>query len=104
MSAILSTLAQNLEDIRQQGLYRERKVIASAQGAEISFDGRRVVNFSSNDYLGLANHPAVVDGFKKAADVYGVGSGSAHLISGHGSMHRELEERLAEFTGRGRAL
>jgi 8-amino-7-oxononanoate synthase len=61
-------------------------------------------NFSSNDYLGLANHPAVIKAFQQAAEKYGVGSGSAHLICGHSSEHHALEEELAEFTGRQRAL
>ncbi|GAB4255087.1 MAG: 8-amino-7-oxononanoate synthase [Methylomicrobium sp.] len=68
------------------------------------YDGRTVVNFCSNDYLGLANHPAVNDAFKAAVDRYGVGSGSAHLICGHSDAHHALEEELAEFVGRDRAL
>lgn len=67
-------------------------------------DGRQVVSFCSNDYLGLANHPKVIDAFKRAADKYGVGSGAAHLINGHNRAHHALEEELAEFTGRERAL
>lgn len=67
-------------------------------------DGRRVVSFCSNDYLGLANHPKLIDTFKRAANQYGVGSGAAHLITGHSRVHHALEEELAEFTGRQRAL
>lgn len=97
-------LAANLDDIAQQGLYRSRRVIASAQGINLEIDGKTVVNFCSNDYLGLANHPDVVQAFKAGADKYGVGSGSAHLICGHSSAHHALEEELAAFTGRDRAL
>ncbi|MDQ3797795.1 MAG: 8-amino-7-oxononanoate synthase [Pseudomonadota bacterium] len=85
-------------------LYRTRRVAEGAQSAERTIDSRRVVSFCSNDYLGLANHPVLIKAFKKAADEYGVGSGAAHLINGHTRAHHALEEALAEFTGRKRAL
>ncbi|MGZ4968415.1 MAG: aminotransferase class I/II-fold pyridoxal phosphate-dependent enzyme, partial [Methylobacter sp.] len=97
-------LATGLDDIARQGLYRSRRVIESPQGINLKIDGRNIVNFCSNDYLGLANHPEVVKAFKNGADQYGVGSGSAHLICGHSSAHHALEEELAAFTGRDRAL
>ncbi|NOU14661.1 MAG: aminotransferase class I/II-fold pyridoxal phosphate-dependent enzyme, partial [Methylococcaceae bacterium] len=93
-----------LEDLAQRGLYRSRRIIESPQGIHLQIDGKSVVNFCSNDYLGLANHPDVVKAFKAAADTYGVGSGSAHLICGHSLAHHALEEELAAFTGRERAL
>ena len=96
--------AGELEQIQQQGLYRRRRVIEGPQAVSLNVDGRQVINFCGNDYLGLANHPTVVAAFKQAVDHYGVGSGSAHLICGHGSAHHALEEELAEFTGRERAL
>ena len=104
MTAAFSLLSGNLDAIKQRGLYRSRRVIASPQGINLQLDGRIVVNFCSNDYLGLANHPDVVSAFKAAADHYGVGSGSAHLICGHSLAHHALEEELADFTGRARAL
>ncbi|MCL4112260.1 UNVERIFIED_CONTAM: hypothetical protein GTU68_022754 [Idotea baltica] len=67
-------------------------------------NGKECLNFCSNDYLGLANHPDIISAFKKAAEKYGVGSGSAHLINGHSNEHHELEEALAEFTGREKAI
>lgn len=67
-------------------------------------DGRKVLTFCSNDYLGLADHPDLIAAFKRGADQYGVGSGSAHLVNGHSRAHHELEEALADFTGRPRAL
>ena len=67
-------------------------------------DGKSVVSFCSNDYLGLANHPNVIEALKRGAEQYGVGSGAAHLINGHSRAHHALEEELAEFTGRPRAL
>lgn len=97
-------LADELARLKQQGLYRRRRIISTPQGAVVMLDGRRVINFSSNDYLGLANHPDVVSAFKKATNAYGVGSGSAHLICGHSQSHHALEEALATFTGRERAL
>lgn len=99
-----SQLAASLDAIAQQGLYRSRRVIESPQGINLEIDGKNIVNFCSNDYLGLANHPDVVNAFKAGADCYGVGSGSAHLICGHSSAHHALEEELAAFTGRDRAL
>lgn len=93
-----------LAELAQQGLYRSRRVVESPQGIDLQLNGQPVINFCSNDYLGLANHPDVIKAFKDAADRYGVGSGSAHLICGHSSAHHALEEELAEFTGRDRAL
>ncbi len=104
MTPPFSQLAPSLDDIAQQGLYRSRRIIESPQSINLEIDGKRVVNFCSNDYLGLANHPDVLNAFKTGADHYGVGSGSAHLICGHSAAHHALEEELAEFTGRDRAL
>ena len=104
MTLAFSQLATDLKSIASKGLYRTRRVINSPQGIYLQLDGREVLNFCSNDYLGLANHPSVVRAFKSAVDQYGVGSGSAHLICGHSVAHHALEEELAEFTGRDRAL
>lgn len=93
-----------LTERRGQQLYRERKIVESAQGAEVIVDGKQYLNFCSNDYLGLADHPAIIAALKKAADEYGVGSGASHLVCGHTALHHQLEEALAEFTGRPRAL
>jgi len=98
------TLSADLETIAAKGLYRSRRVINSPQGVHLQIDGQKILNFCSNDYLGLANHPTVVQAFKSAVDDYGVGSGSAHLICGHSYAHHALEEELAAFTGRDRAL
>ena len=97
-------LQSALNERREQNLYRMRKVIDSAQGAEVIVDGKRYLNFCNNDYLGLANHPDIVSAFKNAADEFGVGSGASHLVCGHSALHHRLEEQLAEFTGRPRAL
>ncbi|MGZ4999148.1 MAG: 8-amino-7-oxononanoate synthase [Methylomonas sp.] len=94
----------HLDLLKQQSLYRRRRITDGPQGVSLNVDGRQVVNFCSNDYLGLANHPEVTVAFKNGAERYGVGSGSAHLICGHSAAHHALEEELAEFTGRDRAL
>jgi 8-amino-7-oxononanoate synthase len=99
-----NSLVTQLEELKQADLYRSRRVIDSAQGIYLQVGGRKLLNFCSNDYLGLANHPEVIASFKQAADQYGVGSGSAHLVCGHGREHHALEEELADFTGRERAL
>lgn len=93
-----------LQSLNQQSLYRRRRVVESPQSVLMQLDGHQVVNFCSNDYLGLANHPEVIAAFKRGVDQYGVGSGSAHLICGHNHAHHALEDELAAFTGRARAL
>ncbi|MBD3670318.1 MAG: 8-amino-7-oxononanoate synthase [Gammaproteobacteria bacterium] len=97
-------LGQALEARRQQHLYRQRRIVEGPQGPRIRIDGRELLNFCSNDYLGLANHPEVVAALKHGADAYGAGSGAAHLVNGHSSAHHALEEELAAFCGRPRAL
>lgn len=104
MAEPFTYLADDLDVIRQKNLYRSRRVIQSSQGVNVHIDGKTLINFCSNDYLGLAQHPAVTKAFKDAVDDYGVGSGSAHLICGHTAIHHALEEELAAFTGRDRAL
>lgn len=97
-------LSDQLAQRRADHLYRSRQVLQSAQGAEVNIEGRPLLNFCSNDYLGLANHPKLIDAFTQAANEYGVGSGAAHLITGHSQHHHALEEELAEFTNQPRAL
>ncbi len=97
-------LESALERRRVDGLYRSRRVSDGPQGAERVVDGRRLLNFSSNDYLGLAGDARIATAMKHGVDRYGVGSGAAHLINGHSRAHHALEEELAEFTGRERAL
>ncbi len=97
-------LSMALQQRRDEHLYRSRQVIQSPQGVELKIDGQSYLNFCSNDYLGLANHPKLIEAFTRAAKEYGVGSGAAHLITGHSDPHHQLEEELAEFTGYPRAL
>ncbi len=97
-------LAADLDIRKAASLYRERKILQSPQQPEVIVDGKAYLAFCSNDYLGLANHPAIISAFKQAADEYGVGGGASHLVSGHSFHHHALEEELAEFTGRARAI
>ncbi len=97
-------LSERLERQRAQDLYRSRQCLDGPQGVEITLDGRRCLSFCSNDYLGLANHPRVVRALQDGAARHGVGSGASHLVSGHGRAHHELEEALAAWCGRERAL
>jgi 8-amino-7-oxononanoate synthase len=93
-----------LQQREQQGLYRRRRVIESPQGRELRVDGRTLLNFCSNDYLGLANDVRVRAAFVAGVEAWGVGSGASHLICGHTRVHHELEAALAAFCGRERCL
>lgn len=97
-------LRAELDARRSKHLYRSTRVTDSPQQPQRTVDGKPLLTFCSNDYLGLANHPAVVRAFQQAANDYGVGSGAAHLVNGHSRPHQQLEEALAAFTGRERAL
>lgn len=97
-------LKQRLADREASHLYRQRRVLETPQGVEVIVDGKPYINFCSNDYLGLANEPTVNDAFKKAVNQYGTGSGAAHLVTGHSTAHHALEEELADFVQRPRAL
>lgn len=93
-----------LEQRRRDGLYRARRIADSPQGPEMVLDGEAVVTFCSNDYLGLAADPRVSEALAEGARRWGAGSGAAHLVNGHSRAHHALEDELAEFTGRERAL
>lgn len=100
----MKDLSSALATLRAQHSYRTRAVLDGPPGTHIVVDGTQYLSFCSNDYLGLARHPAVIDAFKQGADEYGVGSGASHLVTGHQRAHHELEEALAEFVHRPRAL
>jgi 8-amino-7-oxononanoate synthase len=93
-----------LEQLRQRDMYRRRAVLSSPQGREVEIDGRRLLNFCSNDYLGLAGDPRIRDALKAGADQWGTGSGASSLICGYTAAHQALEEALADFVGRPSAL
>nr|WP_221195542.1 8-amino-7-oxononanoate synthase [Luteibacter sp. Sphag1AF] len=88
----------------QAGLLRRLRTVDERTGAIRRVDGRQLIDFCSNDYLGLASHPDLIDALGTAAARDGVGSGAAHLVSGHHREHAALEEELADWTGRERAL
>lgn len=89
---------------RAEHLYRQRPLLQSPQGPEVIVDGKPLLAFCNNDYMGLANHPEVVAAWQAGAERWGVGGGASHLVIGHSTPHHALEEALAEFTGRPRAL
>ncbi|MCU9949475.1 8-amino-7-oxononanoate synthase [Pseudomonas sp. PDM13] len=97
-------LASRLAERRAADLYRQRPLLESPQGPEAVVDGRAMLAFCSNDYLGLANHPEVIAALRAGAERWGAGGGASHLVIGHSGPHHELELALAEFTGRPRAL
>ena len=101
---MFSELTEQLRARDQQGLRRVRQVLEGPQAAHITIDDREYLAFSSNDYLGLASHPELIQSVCEGAQQYGVGAGASHLINGHSSAHHRLEEALADFTGFPKAL
>jgi 8-amino-7-oxononanoate synthase len=97
-------IQDELAALKNASLYRKLKSVAGDQGPVLTVDGREVLNFSSNNYLGLANHPKLAAAAKEAIDRYGCGSGASRLISGNMTLHEELERRLAQFKGTEAAL
>jgi 8-amino-7-oxononanoate synthase len=100
----LERIRTELGQLDAQGLLRSRRLLESAQGAHVRVDGRDVLSFCSNDYLGLAAHPALIAAASQAVCDIGVGAGASHLITGHHVVHHRLETRLAEFIGLPAAL
>jgi glycine C-acetyltransferase len=92
--------ASELESIREQGLFKSERIITSPQSAEIELEGgRKVLNFCANNYLGLADHPQVIQAAKDALDSHGFGMASVRFICGTQDLHKQLEARIAEFFG-----
>jgi glycine C-acetyltransferase len=92
-----ASLRQELDELREKGLYRPLRVLESPQGTEVVIGGRRLINLSSNNYLGLNTHPRLVEATLRATERDGAGSGAVRTIAGTLSIHEELERRLAEF-------
>ncbi|HOJ01921.1 MAG TPA: aminotransferase class I/II-fold pyridoxal phosphate-dependent enzyme, partial [Anaerolineaceae bacterium] len=90
-------IQKELKNLKSAGLYNNIRTLGSAQGAWLTVDGKQVLNFCSNNYLGLANHPRLVERAKKVMDEYGVGPGAVRTIAGTMTIHRELESRMATF-------
>jgi len=100
----LPDFPQQLAELEAQTLLRHRRIVDSPSGDSVVVDGRKLINFCSNDYLGLANHPKLIAAAQEGAQRYGVGAGAAHLVCGHMTPHEALEQRLAAFVGMERAL
>ena len=96
---MIDDLAKALAELEGQGLKRRRRTVDTPPGARVRVDGRDYLFFCSNDYLGLANHPALIAAAQQAANAAGVGAGSAHLVAGHHQLHERLERELAAFVG-----
>ncbi len=101
---MLNKLQRRLQARQAQDLIRQRLTLDSPQGAKVTVNGQTLLNFSSNDYLGLANHPKLIEAIRASAKKTGAGSGASHLIVGHSHEHHQLEEELAEFLGTEKAL
>ena len=95
--AFQKNLEKKLENLKDEGLYNNIRTLESPQGAWVEINGKEVLNFSSNNYLGLANHDETVKAAKKSLDEYGIGPGAVRSIAGTMSLHNELEKKLAEF-------
>jgi 8-amino-7-oxononanoate synthase len=101
---LMQRIAQQRSERERASLLRRLRTVEAIRGASIWIDGRRLLSFASNDYLGLAQHPALREKLVAAAAQWGVGATAAHLLGGHRAEHAALEERLARWTGRERAL
>ena len=97
-------LTAALAERKAAGRYRQNRLRVGEQGVHIHLGDKTILSFCSNDYLGLAAHPDIKQAFKEAVDKEGVGSGAAHLLTGHSYYHQALEEKLADFTGQQRVL
>jgi glycine C-acetyltransferase len=90
-------IADEIAELKQSGLFTNIRTLSSPQGAWLTVDGKQVLNFCSNNYLGLANHPRLVERAKEAIDELGIGPAAVRTIAGTMSIHTELEHRLAKF-------
>lgn len=96
---LLPVLQHELAEIQSAGLYKTERIISTPQGAEITANGRSVLNFCANNYLGLSSHPKVIEAAKRAIDTHGYGMSSVRFICGTQDIHKELEQKLATFLG-----
>jgi 8-amino-7-oxononanoate synthase len=101
---LIERLARAQAERARNSLLRRLRTVGQVEGAHIVVDGKRLLNFASNDYLGLAQHPALTESLVRAAAQWGVGASAAHLLGGHREEHAELERKLARWTGRESAL
>ena len=99
MADTLAWVSEELQNLKDAGLYNHIRTLGSPQGAWLDVDGQRVLNFCSNNYLGLANHPQLIEAAGKALGEYGIGPGAVRTIAGTMKLHVELDRRMAEFKG-----
>lgn len=95
----VNRIGKEVEEIKASGLYKTERVITSPQGAEITVNGKTVLNFCANNYLGLSSHPALIKAAKKALDTHGFGMSSVRFICGTQDIHKELEQKISDFVG-----
>jgi glycine C-acetyltransferase len=95
----VARIGQELAEIEKAGLFKKERVITSEQGPEITVNGRQVLNFCANNYLGLSSHPKVIEAAHKAIDTHGYGMSSVRFICGTQDIHKELEKKIAQFLG-----
>lgn len=100
----MRTFSEELESLREAGLFRSMRTVAGSQASHVQLDGREVLLLCSNNYLGLADHPLLKEASIRAIERHGVGSGSARLVSGNMELHERLERRIAAFKGTDAAL
>ncbi|MEQ9051071.1 MAG: aminotransferase class I/II-fold pyridoxal phosphate-dependent enzyme, partial [Marinoscillum sp.] len=99
-NALKTKLENELAEIKEAGLYKEERIITTPQDAVIKLqDGKEVINFCANNYLGLSSHPKVIDAAKKTIDTHGFGMSSVRFICGTQDIHKELEEKISAFLG-----
>jgi glycine C-acetyltransferase len=98
-STLKPVLEKELKAIQDAGLYKRERVITTPQGAVITTNGKQVINFCANNYLGLSSHPRVIDAAKKAIDTHGYGMSSVRFICGTQDIHKELEAKISDFLG-----
>src|SRR6188474_734413 len=96
---LVKRIAKEVEDIKTSGLYKNERIISSPQGAEITVNGKTVLNFCANNYLGLSSHQEVIKAAHQAIDSHGYGMSSVRFICGTQDIHKELEKKLSEFLG-----
>src|SRR6188508_3043937 len=96
---LVQRIAKEVADIETAGLYKKERIITSPQGPEITVNGKTVLNFCANNYLGLSSHPKVVEAAKRTIDERGYGMSSVRFICGTQDIHKELEEKLSRFLG-----
>src|SRR6188508_589876 len=96
---LVQRIAKEVADIETAGIFKRERIITSPQGAEITVNGKTVLNFCANNYLGLSSHPEVIQAAKDALDSHGFGMSSVRFICGTQDIHKTLEQKIAEFYG-----